>query len=117
MEPPRTKRIQAQIDALEGYTSTDPARKKRIVDAMRANLDISFADAANRMVARLQRQVRDSIDLHSGGNAAWLASYIEGVVYSTIPTPAAYRVFEAHVLAAYRCPATGRYPPGLTRPC
>ncbi len=117
MEPPRTKRIQAQIDALESYTSTDPARKKRIVDAMRASLEISFADTADRMAARLHRQVKDSVELHSGGNAAWLAAFIERVVLSTIPTPAAYHAFEAHVLAAYRCPVTGRYPPGLSRPC
>ena len=117
IEPIRTKVLQAQIDALEGYASNDAARKKRIVDAMKTNLERSFADAADRLVVRLERQVRDAIELHSDGRPAWLAAYIERVVYSGLPTAAAYAQFEADVLRAYRCPATGRYPAGLSRPC
>jgi hypothetical protein len=117
MEPVRNKRLQAQIKTLEGYTSIDPVRKERIVAAMRTNMEHTFADAGDRMASRLKRQVREAIDLHSGGNPKWLASFVEGVVYSALPTPSAYRAFEARVLAAYRCPVTGRYPPGLSRPC
>jgi uncharacterized protein HemX len=117
MEPLRTKGLQAQIDALESYKSNDAARKKRIVDAMKANLERSLADAAQKLGVRLERQVREAVELHSGGRGDWLASYIERVVRSAIPSTPAYREFEAHVLAAYRCRTTGRFPPSLTRPC
>ena len=117
MEPLGTKGAQAKIDALESYVSNDAARKKRIVDAMKAHLERSVADAKDRVAKRLGRQVREAVGLHSKGAHGWLASYIERVVHSAVPTTASYLEFEAHVLAAYRCRATGRYPPGLTRPC
>ena len=117
MEPLNTKAAQAKIDALESHVSNDAARKKRIVDSMKAHLERSVADAKDRVAERLDRQVREAVELHSGGRGDWLASYIQRVVHSAVPTAASYLEFEAHVLAAYRCRATGRYPPGLTRPC
>ena len=117
MEPVGTKTMQARLDAVQAHAASDPYHNKRVVDAVRTNMERSFADAKDKMATRLSKQVREAVDLHSGGNPRWLASFVERVVYSGIPAPGAYSVFEAHVLAAYRCPATGRYPSALTRPC
>jgi hypothetical protein len=117
MEPVGTKALQARLDAVQAHAASDPYHNKRMVDAVRANVERSAADAKHKMASRLSKQVREAIDLHSAGDGRWLASFIERVVYSGVPAPAAYSVFEAHVLAAYRCPATGRYPSALTRPC
>jgi hypothetical protein len=116
-DPICTKIIKTQIETLESYAFGDTSRKKRLVAALRTRLEQSLASAADKSAVRLERQVRDAVDLHGKGSPLWLASYIERVVLSGLPSPDAYRVFEARVLASYRCPVTGRFPPGLTRPC
>lgn len=117
MESVCGKTLRAQIEALESYPSVNVERKRRILDTMRAKLERSQVEARLRNAARLGRRVRESVELHSGGDPRWLPSFVERVVYSGVPTPDAYRAFETLVLAAHRCPATGRFPPGLSRPC
>jgi hypothetical protein len=115
-DPVNARAIKAQIDTLEGYASNNANRKTRIVNDMKAKLERSITDASTKLADRLERQVRDAIETHSADHPAWLASFIERVVYAGLPTAAGYLEFQARVLQALRCPATGRFAVSPLRP-
>jgi hypothetical protein len=101
--------LEEQIRLLEARTDGGPswpARRDGLIEALRARIA-----AATRLNAdRLGRCLGGTIDRHFGGDPQWLEAYVTSLLrgYTAGAEGACYRGFEAAVLRALRCPATGR---------
>ncbi len=93
----------------EGASAHWPERKQRLIQSFQDQIAAANAKGSARLNERLQK----AIERHSGSDPMWLQQYVSNVLrgYSERPPSWPYAAFEAAVLMATRCPATGRLLP------